>query len=109
MLNRQVSSQRPGLPLKPIDLLPNLKIALIGNFRCLRAILRFVVVQMDRKGLCFFLLLNNPFRFQNVASTQDAHPALKIRFAFYAILQYTILLKGFLMGDAMQYRLASFA
>ena len=53
MLRFQVSSQRLGLPLKPIDLLPNLKIALIGNFRCLRTISRFAVVQMGRKGLYF--------------------------------------------------------
>ena len=30
MLNLRVNSQQPGLPLKPIDLLPNLKIA--GKF-----------------------------------------------------------------------------
>ena len=43
------------------------------------------------------------------ASTQDAHSALKIRFAFYFILRYTILFKEFLLGDPMQYQLASFA
>ena len=109
MLNLQVSSQRPGLPLKPIDLLPNLKIALIGNFRYLRTTSCFAVVQMDRKGLCFFFLFTNSYRFQNVASTQGAHPALKIRLDFYCVLQYTILFKGLLLGDTMQYRLASFA
>ena len=108
MLNLRVSSQRLGLPLKPIDLLPNLKIALISNFRWLWAISR-VVLQMDRKGLCFFLVFTNPTVSKMWASTQDAHPALKIRLDFYSVLQYTILFKGFLLGDAMQNRLASFA
>ncbi len=73
MSSLQVSSQRPGLPLKPID------------------------------------LLSDPYRFKMWASTRDAHRALKIRLAFYSVLRYTILFKEFLLGDPMQYRLASFA
>ena len=44
MLNPQVSSQRPGLPLKPIDLLPSLKIA--GNLALCRC-------PDEREGIVF--------------------------------------------------------